>query len=193
MTKTTAATGFWTGLLCLVLAGCAAGNADATGDGLIKRIPAAERQDAPDLTGTSLDGKRIRLSDYRGKVVVLNTWASWCGPCRAEARGLERTQRKRQQEGVQVLGVNTRDNQSSARAFEESFDLSYPSLYDPDGRQLLRLPKGLLNQRIIPFSIVIDRKGKIAAVVPNVVSEAQLRTILAPLVKAGRPTDAALR
>ncbi|MGP3980655.1 TlpA family protein disulfide reductase [Streptomyces sp. KR80] len=193
MTKTTAATGFWTGLLCLALAGCAAGKADATGDGLINRIPAAERQDAPDLTGTSLDGKRIRLSDYRGKVVVLNTWASWCGPCRAEARGLERTQRTRQQEGVQVIGVNTRDDQSSARAFEKSFDLSYPSLYDPDGRQLLRLPKGLLNQRIIPFSIVIDRKGKIATVVPNVVSEDQLRTILSPLVQAGRPTDAALR
>ncbi|MEV6112480.1 TlpA disulfide reductase family protein [Streptomyces sp. NPDC052109] len=73
----------------------------------VTRVPTAGRQAAPDLFGTALDGGRVRLSDFRGKVVVLDVWASRCGPCRAEGPELSQAQRHLATRGVQVLGVDT--------------------------------------------------------------------------------------
>ncbi|MFI5976787.1 TlpA family protein disulfide reductase [Streptomyces sp. NPDC051452] len=146
------------------------------------RVPAADRRAAPDLSGTTLDGRPARLSDYRGKVVVLNVWASWCGPCRAEAPELSRAQRHLAARGVRVLGVDTDAERSAGRAFQRDHALAYPSLHDPGGRLLTRLPRGYRPVGL-PYTLVIDRDGRIAALRVSGVTEAEVRDVTRPLLR----------
>ncbi|WP_240528566.1 TlpA family protein disulfide reductase [Streptomyces humi] len=145
------------------------------------RVAAADRETAPDLTGADLDGRTVRLGDYRGKVVVLNVWASWCGPCRAEAPELSEVQRELAAEGVQVLGVDMDARRAKGRAFQEEHRLSYPSLHDPASRQLLRLPRGYKAQAL-PYTLFIDRRGRIAARYLSPLTKAEVRAVTRPLL-----------
>jgi DsbE subfamily thiol:disulfide oxidoreductase len=93
-----------------------------------------ENTPAPDFELLSLDGGTpIALSSFRGHVVVLNFWASWCAPCRLEAPGLRRVSERYRDRGVRFLGVDYRDDEAAARAFVEEFRLPYPSVSDPSG------------------------------------------------------------
>lgn len=133
------------------------------GNGIIKTLPAAQRKAPSDVSGESLDGKPLALSDFRGKVVVLNVWGSWCGPCRAEAPMLSAAARDLAPKGVQFLGINSRNPERAApRAFVRRYDVPYPSIYDPDGRTLLAFG-GTLPPNAIPSTVVIDRQGRVAA------------------------------
>lgn len=133
------------------------------GNGIIKTLPAAQRKAPSDVSGESLDGKPLALSDFRGKVVVLNVWGSWCGPCRAEAPMLSAAARDLSRKGVQFLGINSRNPERAApRAFVRRYDVPYPSIYDPDGRTLLAF-QGTLPPNAIPSTVVIDRQGRVAA------------------------------
>ncbi|EMF52763.1 redoxin [Streptomyces bottropensis ATCC 25435] len=143
----------------------------------------AERADAPQFSGSTVDEDPVRLSDYRGKVVVVNAWATWCGPCRAESPALERTYQKFKDQGVQVLGISTDVERQNARAFQREFALSYPSLHDPDGRQFLKLPRGMVNTQLLPFTLFVDREGKIAGAVQAPLTEKELQAILTPILK----------
>ncbi|MGW6408368.1 TlpA disulfide reductase family protein [Streptomyces vinaceus] len=139
----------------------------------------ASRPDAPVLAGEDLDGNAVSLAGLRGQVVVLNVWGSWCGPCRAEADDLERLSRGTRGEGVRFLGINTRDRDpGAARSFVRAHDLSFPSLPDPTGELLLRFPPALLNPQAVPATLVIDRRGRIAASIGGAVTEEQLRPVL---------------
>ena len=89
---------------------------------------------APDFHLTLFDGSRIRLSDFRGKVVFLNFWASWCPPCRAEAPLLETAWRYYRDQGVLFVGVNIQDREASARAFLQEFGITFPNGRDPQNR-----------------------------------------------------------
>ncbi|MGW0846089.1 TlpA family protein disulfide reductase [Streptomyces sp. NPDC002787] len=155
----------------------------AGGAGLFRSIPVAERPAAPDFSGTTVDGEPVHLSDYRGHVVVLNAWASTCGPCRAESPDLDRTQRKLKAKGVRVLGISTDAARQNALAFQQDLGLSYPSLHDPGGKQFLRLPNGLVNPQILPFTLFVDREGRIAGAVQSKVSEAEVRSIVTPMLE----------
>ncbi|WP_405699978.1 MULTISPECIES: TlpA family protein disulfide reductase [unclassified Streptomyces] len=142
------------------------------------------RQEAPALAGADLDGQPVGLTDFRGQVVVLNVWGSWCGPCRAEADGLERLSRQTRDEGVRFLGINTRDrDRAAARSFVRAHGLSFPSLHDPTGELLLRFPPALLNPQSIPSTLVIDRRGRIAVGIGGAVTEEQLRPLLTRVVE----------
>jgi cytochrome c biogenesis protein CcmG/thiol:disulfide interchange protein DsbE len=93
-----------------------------------------ESSPAPDFELPSLEhGEPIRLSSFRGHVVVLNFWASWCAPCRLEAPGLRRVSERYRNRGVRFLGVNYRDDAAAAHAFVDEFRLGYPSVSDPSG------------------------------------------------------------
>ncbi|MEV6053071.1 TlpA disulfide reductase family protein [Streptomyces sp. NPDC052107] len=154
---------------------------DTSVDSLPTRIPATDRQAAPDLSGAALDGGRVRLSDYRGKVVVLNVWASWCGPCRAEAPELSQGQRHLAAKGIQVLGVDTDADRSHGRAFASDHRLSYPNLYDADSRQLVHRLPGKYLGRALPYTLFIDRHGRIAAQALSRLTEADVRALTRPL------------
>ena len=163
-----------------LLAGCtnSTGGAGDTGyvaaatTGITDYTP-AQRVTAPTLSGTTLDGKQLSLADYRGKVVVVNVWGSWCGPCRREAPALEETFAKYQPKGVQFLGINVRDDNAAAQAFVSDQSISYPSLQDPDETLLLQF-KTVVPPTDIPSSMIIDRDGKLAARIIGEVTEPQL-------------------
>lgn len=122
-------------------------------------IRAGKRPAAPDHVLPRLDGTGTRsLADYRGKVVFLNFWASWCTPCRQEAALLQRFQQTLGDRAT-VLGVTYKDDEASSRRFERQYGLTYPSL--DDGRLKLAPQYGTT---ALPETFVIDRRGRIVAV-----------------------------
>ena len=127
--------------------------------------PPQTRGKSPELSGEDLlqPGKQIRLADHTGKVVVLNIWGSWCGPCRAEMPELEKVYDTTRATGVQLLGIDVRDEPRSApQDFVRDRGVTYPSIYDPSGRSLLAL-KGY-PRNVVPSTIVLDRQHRVAAV-----------------------------
>ncbi|MFJ4966577.1 Thiol-disulfide oxidoreductase ResA [Streptomyces sp. ADI96-02] len=154
-----------------------------TGSGGISTAAKGERAAAPELEGTGLDGKPLALADYKGKVVVLNVWGSWCGPCRLEAKYFAKVSKETADQGVQFLGINTRDAQRDAAVnFEKDYGITYPSFFDPIGKLILRFPKGTLNPQAIPSTVIIDRDGKIAARTLQALDADQLREMIDPII-----------
>ncbi|GAA2231251.1 MULTISPECIES: TlpA family protein disulfide reductase [Kitasatospora] len=174
----------------LALTGCSSGSSSSggqtgfvSGKGGLETAPAADRGAAPEISGKTLDGGNASLADFKGKVVVLNIWGSWCGPCRAEAAGLQAVSQKYKDKGVQFLGINTRDTDPSlAVRFEQNFGVTYPSIYDPEGTQILKFPKGSLNPQSIPTTIIVDREGRLAARSLHAISSDDLESLLQPVV-----------
>ncbi len=147
----------------------------------LRTIPIEDRGGAPELQGTLLDGGSFDLAEQRGKVVVLNVWGSWCPPCRAEAPTLEQAWRDFAPQGVQFVGINTRDGDASALAFERRFDITYPSVVDSSGVKLLAF-SGAVSPAAIPSTLVLDRDGRVAAVYSGEVTVATLRDMIAPVL-----------
>ncbi|EDY46399.1 TlpA family protein disulfide reductase [Streptomyces sp. SPB074] len=160
----------------LLLAGCGTGGGGGGGGGAVAReplalLPRAERKPLPELTGAGLDGRRVALSRFAGQVVLVNGWQSTCGPCRAEMPGLVRVQQRYGGRGLRVVGYNAEANESAARAFVARYGVTYPVMYDPSGRELLRVPKGVVNPQFVPFTFLVDKRGRVAAAMSGPVSE----------------------
>lgn len=172
-------------LSALLLAGCGAssdaGTAFVAGDGSIVLLAPDERIAAPALTGDTLDGATFTLSDHLGEVVVLNVWASWCAPCRAEAPVLEEVWLDVRDEGVLFIGLDTRDTFAAATAFIDNYGITYPNVIDTDG-QLQLLFGDSLPPQAIPSTLVIDREGRVAGRILGRVSESTLRGLIEPLL-----------
>jgi thiol-disulfide isomerase/thioredoxin len=153
-----------------------------SGNGEVTVVKAADRKPAPDLSGKTVSGGTASLAAYKGKVVVINIWGSWCAPCNAEAPNLVQVADADRAKGVQFLGINTRDLEvDQAVGFEKRFHVAYPSLYDPFGKLILRFPRGSVNPQSIPTTIVIDRQGRIAVRVSGPLSVDTLNQIVDPI------------
>lgn len=153
------------------------GTAFVAGDGSIVLVAPEERVPAPDLAGPTLEGGEFRLADHRGEVVVLNVWASWCAPCRAEAPVLEAVWEDVEDDGVQFVGLDTRDTEAAALAFIDRYGVSYPNVIDTDGRLQL-LFSDTLPPQAIPSTLVVDREGRVAGRVLGRVTESTLRALI---------------
>ena len=144
----------------------------ATGDdGLIAE---ADRQLLPSVVGTTLDGRPLDLASYRGKVVVLNFWASWCPPCREEGPVLQEVAAQSKPLGVEFVGVNVKDEKASAIAFERKAGVTYPSLHDQPGALLLRFRQVV--PQTPPTTLIVDREGRIAGFYAGKVRFSELMT-----------------
>ncbi|MEV6012144.1 TlpA disulfide reductase family protein [Streptomyces sp. NPDC051976] len=175
--------------LALTLAACSSSSGSGTdnsnfvgGTGEINTVKPADRKPAPELSGKTVGGGQDSLAAYKGKVVVVNIWGSWCAPCRAEAPNLVKVANADKAKGVQFLGINTRDlDVSNAAGFDKHFQVPYPSLFDPYGKLILRFPKGSVNPQSLPATLIIDRQGKIAVRALKPLSEDELNQIIDPL------------
>jgi cytochrome c biogenesis protein CcmG/thiol:disulfide interchange protein DsbE len=129
-----------------------------TDNNVSEQFLAGHRHVAPNPTLPALDtGKPVSLASYRGQVVVLNFWASWCTPCRSEAPLLEKWEPELKATRATVVGVDVLDVTSDAKGFIKKFGLSYPQLRDADGSKL-----GGFSVTGYPETIVLDRSGKVA-------------------------------
>lgn len=153
------------------------GTAFVAGDGSIVLVAPDERVAAPDLAGPTLEGGEFRLADHLGDVVVLNVWASWCAPCRAEAPVLEAVWKDVEDDGVQFVGLDTRDTEAAAIAFVDRYGVTYPNVIDTDGRLQLLFSETLPPQAI-PSTLVVDRQGRVAGRVIGRVTESTLRGLI---------------
>ncbi|MDP1715718.1 MAG: TlpA disulfide reductase family protein [Anaerolineales bacterium] len=117
---------------------------------------------APDFTLDNLQGEKVTLSDLRGKIVVINLWATWCPPCRAEMPALENAYEQYKDSGLVVLGLNVtnQDSESEVPRFVEEFGLTFPILLDRDGSV-----SALYELRGLPTTFFVNRAGIIRTVV----------------------------
>lgn len=149
------------------------GSADTVG---ITTYASGQRPAIPDLTGNTLSGATLSLSQLVGHVVVLNAWASWCGPCREESPALGRLARQTASLGVRFVGIDEEDTADSARSFAASAGTSYPHLIDSDGRMLMSLR--LVPPAAIPSTLVLDRAGLVAGRIIGPVDAASLGALI---------------
>jgi cytochrome c biogenesis protein CcmG, thiol:disulfide interchange protein DsbE len=164
------------GLVALLAYGLSANEPDR---GIEKALARGERKPAPAVELPRLNGPgRSSLAEFRGRVVVLNFWASWCDPCRAESPLLQRWHERIARSGGTVIGVDVLDVSSDARAFARRYGLRYPLLRDKGGDTLDDF--GVI---AYPETFVIDRRGRIAASRRGPVDEAFLRRSVAPLLR----------
>ncbi len=145
-------------------------------------VPVADRKPAPALAGPAVSGGQVDLAALRGKVVVVNFWASWCAPCVAEAPALAEIARRTAPQAA-FLGVATRDSKSNAAAFARARSIPYPSLYDDDGTVAARFP---VPPSTLPSTLVLDRQGRVAARFTGEVTYSQLSDVVNQLI-AERP------
>ncbi len=133
---------------------------------------------ALDFELASLDNGRVALSDYQGQVIIMNMWATWCPPCRAEMPGLNRFYETYRADGLVVLAVNGQESESTVRPFITSNNFTFPVLLDLDGevaRQYMA--------RSFPTTYVIDRNGRIQHVQVGQISESELEQVVTPLLQ----------
>ncbi|GAA1359178.1 TlpA disulfide reductase family protein [Arthrobacter koreensis] len=147
------------------------------GDGSVAEYGPENRGDRVQLTGTLFDGTTLDQEDWTGDVVVLNFWYAACAPCRTEAPTLNDLSKEFADQGVRFYGINVRDEQPTAEAFERNFGVTYPSFKDKDGKILLSLTQYVPPQAV-PTTLILDRQGRISARILGVAEKTTLKTLI---------------
>ena len=169
-------------ILAITLTGCSGGGTSSSeesfvsGDASTTFIKIGDRKIAPAISGMTLSGNQYTYT--KDKVAVVNVWASWCAPCRAEAPTLAALANK--YTDVAFIGILTRDNPATAEAFQRRFKLPYPTIIDDS---ILIGFKGSLPANAIPSTVILDKKGKVAARISGTVTVAALSDLIEKVSK----------
>jgi cytochrome c biogenesis protein CcmG/thiol:disulfide interchange protein DsbE len=153
------------------------------GEGDAAQPSALVGRPAPDLRGTTLDGAPFDLADWRGQVVLVNIWGSWCGPCREELPLLARAYATLQERGLHVVGIDVRDDAPLARTFlQEHGNASWPSVADPDGERAVDWGTFAL-----PETYLVGPDGTVVAKAIGAVDARWIDQTVVPLLARGTP------
>ncbi|WP_051478819.1 TlpA disulfide reductase family protein [Arthrobacter sp. H5] len=147
------------------------------GDGSVTEYAEAERGAPVELSGTLYNGTTVNSRDWQGTVTVLNFWYAACAPCRKEAPDLVALHEEFAPQGPQFFGVNIRDEQPTAEAFERSFGIPYPSFNDKDGGVLLAMTSYVPPQAV-PTTLVLDRQGRVSARILGLAEKGTLSALI---------------
>lgn len=144
----------------LLLTGC---GRDQPASALVgtEEVAEADRGEPIAFTGTTMDAEGFDLADYRGRIVVINAWASWCEPCRAEMPAFVDLDATADPDEVAVIGLNVSDEPAAAEEFVDELGMPFPSVVDREGAILATLPG--IPPKSLPSTVILDRDGRIAA------------------------------
>ena len=146
-----------------------------------KLIAAADRKKAGAFSGEGLSGGTVGLKDFAGKVVVVNFWATWCGPCQVETPQFDQMYRDDRNKGVQFVGIDTKEtSRDAAKSFVSDNRISYPMVWDEPGRTAVQI--GKLPALALPFTVLIDKHQRVAAVYLTKLAPGDLQPALDRLV-----------
>lgn len=171
-------------VLALGLAACSSGSQESAAGRYVEGSGATtfapdERDFAPDVTGETLEGESLALADLDGPVVV-NFWASWCGPCVREAPHLAAIAHEYEERGVHLVGVNVKDQVSNALTFERNYDIPYPSWHDEAAT--IAASFGGIGPAALPSTILLDAEHRVAVRLFGAVSARELTPYLEELL-----------
>lgn len=174
------------GCLLPALSACSAGGSAtsrADGDSVVEEYPEAERQQFPGVAGATIQRGNIDSEDFLGLVLVINVWGSWCVPCREEAPALSRLSAELEAEPVQFIGVDIRDNDESALAFEREYGINYPSIATRDSGEAMLAIGRIIPVNAVPATVIVDASGRVAARVVGATTYVTLSALIDPLLE----------
>jgi thiol-disulfide isomerase/thioredoxin len=146
-----------------------------------KTIPAADRRTVGNVSGELLGGGMFSLAAQKGKVVVLNFWGSWCGPCQIESPQFDSLYRTVKSKGVQFVGLDVKETtQSKPEAFIKDNHITYPNVWDPKAKSAIQL--GKVPMVGLPWTVVVDKDQRVAAVYSGPVLPADMQPVLNSLI-----------
>ena len=189
------------GAAVVALAGCSTGDDAVAQGGTFEFVapggqtdilydPPLDRGRPGPLSGPDLmdPARTISLDDFAGKVVVINVWGQWCGPCRTEITELQQVYEATRAQGVAFLGIDVRDNNMDApRDFLVDRGITFPSIYDPPMRTMIALG-GRYPTTVIPSTVVLDREHRVAAVFLRELLAEDLQPVVERLAAEPEPT-----
>ncbi|MBE7552608.1 MAG: redoxin domain-containing protein [Anaerolineales bacterium] len=154
------------------LGGQSAARSSAANQGIVQ-----PGQPAPDFSLPALNGETVRLSDLKGQVVLVNLWATWCPPCKAEMPTIDAFYRAHQEAGFTALMANVQEDWGTVRAFIEMNGFTFPVLLDSQGELMRRY-----GVRGLPTTFIVDRSGQVRHIQTGAITQADLETIINPLL-----------
>ncbi len=161
----------------VLLVGCGRDQPPVVG---AQAVEPAERSAPLELAGTTLDGAPLDVATLRGRVVVVNSWASWCAPCREEMPALVELSRGADPDQVVVLGLNVTDDPEAAKDFVAEFAMPFPSIEDADGALLATIPG--VPPASLPSTVILDPDGRVAARIIGAADGVQLVSMVAQVL-----------
>lgn len=185
----------------LLVTSCASDNEDlaqrasndgtnyVAGDGSVEEFAADNRGEQVEFDSETFDGESISAETFQDQVTVLNFWYAACAPCRVEAPDLQAIYEEFAEEGVQFYGVNTRDTQATAEAFERTFGITYPSMEDRTGQVMMAMTD-YAHPSAVPTTLVLDNDGRVSARVVGIVEPGTLRALITSVLEEAEPPSA---
>jgi len=141
-------------------------------------VPSTVNFPAPELTLNDLAGRKVNLSDYRQQIVLINNWATWCPPCKAEMPILIKYFKAHSDQGFMLIGIEAGDSAEDVESFVDKYGINFPVLLDPNDKSLIAFHNDSL-----PSSYVVDHNGSVILAWTGPINRAMLEKYLTPLLE----------